>query len=63
MTADGQPTDVPDELEAQPTGRDATPPSRAPEHPDAPGPGAAEETDLNPGAEVAPQPPEGLAGP
>ena len=60
---DGQPTDVPDTLEAQPEGRDATPPSRDPDHPDAPGPGAARRTDLNPGATAEPDPPEGVAGP
>jgi hypothetical protein len=41
----------------------ATPQSRDPEHPDAPGPEAAERTDLNPGATSEPEAPEGLAGP
>jgi hypothetical protein len=61
---DGQPTDVPNEaLDARPTGKEGTPPGRDPEHPDAPGPDAEEETDLNPGATVEPEPPEGVAGP
>ncbi len=60
---DGQPTEVPDEVEVTPTGREATPPSRDPDHPEAPGPEAAERTDLNPGATAEPEPPEGVAGP
>lgn len=60
---DGQPTDVPRETEADPSGRAATPPSRDPDHPEAPGPEAAERTDLNPAETSEPEPPEGLAGP
>jgi hypothetical protein len=64
MAGDGQPTDVPNEaLDARPTGAAGTPPSRDPEDPDAPGPEAAERTDLNPGATTEPEAPEGLAGP
>ncbi len=55
--------DVPDELEGDPSGRAATPPGRDPEHPDAPGPGAAERTDLNASTTAEPDPPEGAAGP
>lgn len=58
---DGQRTSVPDEQDAIPTGRPATPPSRDPDHPDAPGPGAAERTDLNPAETSEPEPPEGVA--
>ena len=61
---DGQPTDVPDEaLDARPTGREGTPPSRDPEHPDAPGADAEPRTDLNAAARTEPEPPEGVAGP
>ena len=64
MAGDGQPTDVPNEaLDARPTGAEGTPPSRDPEHPDAPGAGAAERTDLNPGTAAEPETPEGAAGP
>ena len=64
MPDDGQPTEVPNEaLDARPTGPAGTPPSRDPEDADAPGPEAAEETDLNPGATAEPERPEGLAGP
>jgi hypothetical protein len=61
---DGQPTEVPDEaLDARPTGKAGTPPSRDPEHPEAPGAGAHEPSDLNAGARSRPEPPEGVAGP
>lgn len=59
----GERTEAPASLDSQPEGRAATPPSRDPDHADAPGPGAAERTDLNAGAVTEPQPPEGLAGP
>jgi hypothetical protein len=62
--SDGQPTDVPNEaLDARPTGKEGTPPNRDPEHPDAPGAEADDDTDLNPGATAEPEPPEGVAGP
>ncbi len=60
---DGQRTDVPDEAEGDPAGRAATPPGRDPDHPDAPGPGAAEGGDLNASTTAEPDPPEGTAGP
>jgi hypothetical protein len=59
----GQRTEAPATLDSEPSGREATPPSRDPDHPDAPGPGAAAQTDLNPAATAEPEPPEGLAGP
>lgn len=59
----GQRSEAPATLDSQPEGREATPPSRDPDHPAAPGPGATERTDQSSSHVPDPGPPEGLARP